>query len=253
MPKNDQIEFLRKKDFKFIKEISQGGTGKTILIQDEIINEVFVCKKYLPFFSEDKDIYFKYFIDEIKILHTVYHRNIVRVFNYYLYPEQKTGYIIMEFINGKTISEYLIENPDKIEDIFIQTIEGFRYLEEIKILHRDIRPENILISENGIVKIIDFGFGKSISFDTKNKSISLNWRYVPPIDFKEEIYDFRTEIYFIGKLFEEIIQEIKNINFKYSKIISKMILSNFENRIASFFEVYREIINVTSNENRPLT
>lgn len=248
MQKNSQIEFLRKKDYKFLKEIGQGGTGRTILIKDEIIDETFVCKKYSPFYEEHKNQYFEYFKNEIKILYSIYHINIVRVFNYYLYPEQTTGYILMEYIKGQSIDKYLFENPDKIEDVFKQTIDGFRYLEQTNILHRDIRPENILISDDGIVKIIDFGFGKRIDFSPKDKSISLNWRYAPPNEFANQVYDFKTEIYFIGKLFEEIITGIENIEFKYSKIISEMILADFDARIKSFFEIYREIIgNVNSD------
>ncbi|WP_445720484.1 protein kinase family protein [Flavobacterium sp.] len=242
MKKNSQIQFLRQKDYKYIDDIGQGGTGRTILIEDELINESFVCKKYSPYYEEDKEIYYQYFKNEIKILHRINHNNIVRVFNYYLYPEETTGYILMEYVKGKSINEYLYENPDKVLDIFNQTIEGFKYLEENNILHRDIRPENILVSENGIVKIIDFGFGKQIDFGKKSKSISLNWRYNPPKDFQEKIYDFKTEIYFIGKLFEEIILNIENIKFRYSETISKMILVDHNKRIDSFFDIYREII-----------
>lgn len=148
----------------------------------------------------------------------------------------------MEYVKGKSINEFLYDNPDKVLDIFNQTIEGFKYLEENNILHRDIRPENILVSGNGIVKIIDFGFGKQIDFGKKNKSISLNWRYIPPKDFEEKIYDFKTEIYFIGKLFEEIILNIENIEFIYSATISKMILNDHAKRIDSFFDIYRELI-----------
>lgn len=242
MKKNSQIHFLRQKDYKYIDDVGQGGTGRTILIEDELINESFVCKKYSPYYEEDKETYYQYFKNEIKILHRINHNNIVRVFNYYLYPEETTGYILMEYINGKSINEYLLQNPDKILDVFNQTIEGFKYLEENNILHRDIRPENILVSENGIVKIIDFGFGKQIDFGIKSKSITLNWRYNPPNDFKEKIYDFKTEIYFIGKLFEDIILNIENIKFKYSETISKMILIDHDKRINSFFDIYREII-----------
>jgi len=96
----------------------------------------------------------------------------------------------MDFIEGSEIQEYLKENPDKIDDIFIQTIYGFKYLEEVEILHRDIRPQNLLVSKNGIVKIIDFGFGKEIFFSTGfDKSITLNWRYAPPNEFEKQVYD----------------------------------------------------------------
>ncbi|NLE63026.1 MAG: protein kinase family protein, partial [Bacteroidales bacterium] len=65
------IEFVRTKDFRFINEIGQGGTGKTVLLKDEIIDETFVCKKYSPYYEEHKELFFKNFVDEIKILHKI--------------------------------------------------------------------------------------------------------------------------------------------------------------------------------------
>lgn len=247
MKKNNQIEFLRKKNYIFLDDIGQGGTGKTILIKDEIIDEVFVCKKYSPYYPEDKETYFNYFLDEIKILHQVYHKNVVRVFNYYLYPEQVTGYILMEFVKGQNINEFLLDNADKINDLFVQTIEGFAYLEENKILHRDIRPDNILVTNNGVIKIIDFGFGKTVDFDNPDNSISLNWRYPKPDEFAKKIYDTKSEIYFVGKLFEEILIEFENIDFKYFSTISKMV-SPYADRINSFFDIYREIVSQINTE-----
>lgn len=247
---NKIIEFLRAKDFKFIRNIGQGGTGKTVLLKDEYIDESFVCKKYSPYYEEHRDTFFKNFVDEIKILHKLYHRNIVRVFNYYLYPEQKTGYILMEYIHGQDIKEYLQNNPHRVNDIFVQTINGFNYLELNGILHRDIRPENILVSEDGFVKIIDFGFGKEINFDKDfDKSITLNWRYTPPTDFDNKFYDFKTEIYFVGRLFEEIIVENKIGNFSYSDILKDMTKVDFNNRIDSFLNINRRIL---SNESDSL-
>ena len=80
------IQFIRQKDYKEVRILGQGGTGQTRLIEDDIINAYFVCKKYSPYYPELKEKYFKNFVDEIKLLHTVYHKNIVRVFNYFLYP-----------------------------------------------------------------------------------------------------------------------------------------------------------------------
>lgn len=243
---NKLVEFLRKKDFKLVKSIGQGGLGKTVLLKDETIDEVFVCKKYSPFYEEHISQYFKNFIDEIKLLYKVYHNNIVRVYNYYLYPDKNTGYILMEYIEGLDIKSFCVENPHLIPDIFKQTISGFCHLESNSILHRDIRPENILISANGTVKIIDLGFGKKIEFEEDyGKSISLNWRYTPPADFENQIYDFKTEVYFVGKLFEEIITELEISNFKYKSILSKMVHIDFENRIESFNKIDRLI---TSND-----
>jgi serine/threonine protein kinase len=243
------IEFIRKKNYTRIRDIGQGGLGKTILLKDEIINELFVCKKYSPIYEEVIAQYFSYFIDEIKILHKLYHRNIVRIFNYYLYPESTTGYILMEYIQGASINAFLSENPDKLDDVFLQTVEGFMYLEEKRILHRDIRPDNILINEDGAVKIIDFGFGKFVNVALEDKSISLAWRYSVPSEFKKKVYDSRTEVYFVGRLFEEIIGNLGNVEFKYAALLKKMLCFEYDNRIVSFFDVYRETLIQSNSQN----
>lgn len=239
----DIIQFLRQKDFRYIKDIGQGGTGKTILLKDEIIDEVFVCKKYSPYFKEDSEKYYGNFVREIKILHTLFHTNVVRVFNYYLYPEKQTGYILMDYIRGDTISNFIAANPDRINEIFIQVINGFRYLAENEILHRDIRPENILVSDTGIVKIIDFGFGKQVFFhEDFDKSISLNWRYPVPAEFSNKIYNETTEVYFVGKLIEEIIGENKIENFGFPSTLKNMVLKKSEKRVPTFLSVQREML-----------
>jgi serine/threonine-protein kinase len=150
----------------------------------------------------------------------------------------------MEFVEGLNISEFLKKNPEKLNDVFNQVIEGFKYLEENNILHRDIRPENILISEEGNVKIIDFGFGKQIQFETDNdKSVSLNWRYAIPEEFTNMTYNSKTEVYFIGKLFEEIILENNFENFAYKTTLNKMIERSPLKRSGSFFNIERVMIN----------
>jgi serine/threonine-protein kinase len=99
----------------------------------------------------------------------------------------------MDYIEGDNIENYLLWSPEEINNIFSQTIDAFSYLESFNILHRDIRPKNILITKEKIVKIIDFGFGKQIMNPKDfNKSISLNWLYDTPDDFNQAIYDFKT-------------------------------------------------------------
>lgn len=246
--KEDIIRFIKSKEYKYLKEVGQGGTGRTILIKDETINERFVCKKYSPYFSECKTKYYEHFVNEIKILYKINHPNIVRVFSYHLYPEHTTGYILMEYIEGCNIDEYIKANPKAINDIFVQTISGFKYLEDNGIMHRDVRPGNILVSTDGIPKIIDFGFGKTTQETIDcTKSVSLNWAYSTPEEFINNIYDHKTEVYFVGKLFERLIGD-NNISqlFKYSVVLESMILPNPDNRISSFQEVVRNVASENS-------
>jgi serine/threonine-protein kinase len=181
-------------------------------------------------------------------MHKLFHKNIVRVFNYYLFPESITGYILMDYIDGTDIETYISENPEEINNIFGQAIEGFSYLESNNILHRDIRPKNILITKDNVLKIIDFGFGKRIVNNSDfEKSISLNWLYEKPLDFENSVYDFRTEIYFIGKLFEALIIDYDISGFRYNDLLKKMIAKSQDVRIESFSHVQEAIINDAYN------
>lgn len=236
------IEFIRVRDYEMIKELGQGACGKTVLLKDDIVDEYFVCKKYYPYDESVRQELFKNFVREIKLLHKIYHPNVVRVFNHYLYPEHYTGYILMEYVDGSDIEDYLKNAPEKTNEIFLQTIEGFRYLETNNILHRDIRPFNIMVSNSDHVKIIDLGFGKRIERSKDfDKSISLNLWCDPPNEFKNSVYDFTTEVYFVGKLFEKIIHENNIDHFEYLSLLNGMCKKDHSQRIDSFFEVDKEI------------
>ncbi len=238
------IPFIRSKDFVLVQELAHGSCGKTVLLKDETIDEYFVCKKYSPLDDAMKNELFDNFIREIKILYLLYHRNIVRIFNCYVYPEFKAGFIIMEYVKGKSIEDYLRVYPERINEIFTQVIDGFTYLERENILHRDIRPNNILVDDAGFAKIIDFGFGKQISLPGDyDKSISLNWWCdILPSEFKSHIYDFRTEIYFVGKLFESIIGENEIGAFNYRGILGTMTKVDYLKRIDSFQKINGAIL-----------
>lgn len=240
---NDIIKFTRQKDYELVKELGGGACGKTVLLYDRQIDEHFVCKKYSPYSDAVREELFKNFVHEIKLLHQINHSNIVRVFSYFIYPGNHLGYILMEHIIGSDISSYIRAYPENINQVFSQSVSGFCYLEEKQILHRDIRPQNLMVNDSGILKIIDFGFGKQINSSTDfNKSITLNWWCEPPEDFSEGSYNFSTEIYFLGKLFEKLILENKIEHFGYKPLLKKMCSMNPQNRIQSFIEIEKEMI-----------
>ena len=237
------ISFIKQKDYKNLKWLGEGSFGLTLLLEDETINEKFVCKKYSPLLGVDKEKYYKNFLNEIKLMYKINHNNIVRVFSYYMYEKYYTGYVLMEYIDGVSINKFLNEHPEFVDDIFEQVIEGFSYLESKKILHRDIRSSNILVDYMGYVKIIDFGFGKQTinSKDFDRSFSSLNWWCPLPDDFQHQIYDFKTEIYFIGKLFEKLINDNEITSFNYYQLLAKMCEVNPNKRISSFELIKRNI------------
>lgn len=238
------IEFDRKKHFKFIKPLGSGGTGDTHLFEDETTEMLFAFKKYAPKDINYIDEYYNRFVDEIKILFQISHPNIVRVYNHYLYPESKLGYIQMEYVDGLEIDRFETNIFGRQwDDIFSDVISAFKYLETNKILHRDIRPANILIDRNEHPKIIDFGFGKRLSKGDKAvNSVILNW---PVTELPAEVnqdgtYNHQTEVYFVGKLFKKLLRN-KDCEFKYDHILDKMIKVDPIERYSTFDAVVTEI------------
>ncbi|MBS7412509.1 protein kinase family protein [Pseudomonas syringae] len=235
---NQKIHFPLRRSFVLRAELGQGACGKTVLLHDDEIDEYLVCKKYSPLLDEWKKALYKGFVGEIKLLYSLHHINVVRVFNYMLYPEKYTGYIFMEYVEGTDIEEYLTQHPESTNEVFLQIIDAFAHLESRNILHRDVRPSNLMVTNDGIVKVIDFGFGKkaleSVDFD---KSISLNWWCELPTEFESQLYTHATEVYFVGKLFEKITLENAIFSFNHSALLEDMTKRSPHERIDSFARV----------------
>lgn len=241
---HSDIIFKKDKIFKPIEELGKGGQGETYLVKEEETDMLFAIKKYSPLTPNNSEENYSRFVDEMKILFKISHQNIVRIYNYYLYPELTTGFIQMEYIDGVSIDRYALEQSDElIEKIFLETLSAFEYLESINVLHRDIRPANIMIDKNNKVKLIDFGFGKILTgSENKENSVILNWPVtrVPEEVEQDKQYDHRTEIYYLGNLFEKLLKD-KLKNFKYKNVVYKMCEVKLEKRYETFKEITKQI------------
>lgn len=224
------IEFNRPQKYELIARLGRGACGETVHLRDTDMDIELVAKKYKPIVSRaDQPNVFsellRRFRDEARILHRVNHPNVVRVFNFFDYHDADTAYITMEYVSGSSIIEYLKEQPSSADRVFEGVVDGFYHLQEKGILHRDIRPQNILVESGGTAKIIDFGFGKDLGLEAnepEQKSISLNWWCEVPPEFSDEIYDFQTEVYFVGQLFQKAVHEAGLSEFKYRLLVGDM-------------------------------
>lgn len=239
MPLEYGQEIHFQNSFVYERELGKGGTGQTILVRDPSTNIYFAIKKFDPIDEPRREELYKRFTDEIAILTEIHNPNIVRLYTYYLYPQFLGGYIQMEYIKGSSIDVYCSAGRGSLEDLFIQAISGFLALEQHNVLHRDVRPQNILVSESGALKIIDFGFGKQLSSgETAADSVYLNW---PVTDLPEEIasggaYGFHSEVYFVGMMYAHLLRTTSR-PFKYQDILERMIQQDMTKRFRSFGEV----------------
>lgn len=152
----------------------------------------------------------------------------------------------MEYINGLEIDQFVpSDNTKNWNDIFYDAIDAFVTMEKQNILHRDVRASNFLITPDGELKIIDFGFGKlwQSAESLEDNSVLLNWPGTKPDEVLEHDYNHSTEIYYVGKLFEKVINN--DPEFRFSATLRKMILPNQDKRIGSFHEVLGEIANTS--------
>lgn len=249
------VPFLKQKDYIMVNNnLGDGSFGKTVLLQDPFIDELFVAKKYEPEYPEIKEKYYRNFLDEIKILYKLNHRNIVRVYNYYAYDELFTGYILMEYVDGINIEKYITEyngpwDPVSLDDLFMQLIDAFGYIEGHGIIHRDIREGNILIDINGTVKVIDFGIGKIfekvvISDDSLVSEINRAGSDTLPQEYYEGTYTSKTDMFYLAELFNRLLKSANDpdmLDFSYYDIINKMMEKRPENRYANFAVVKEAI------------
>lgn len=247
----DMVSFLKQKDYIMINNDLGGGSfGKAVLLQDPFIDELFVAKMYRPEFDDIKEKFYKNFLDEIKILYKLSHPNIVRIYNYYAYEKAYTGYIIMEYIDGETIEDFMVNyvpwQDITLDNVFIQLIDGFCYIENHGIVHRDIREGNILIDKTGIVKIIDFGIGKmlksslpQIQEDSLVDEINRQNSDTLPQEYYEGVYTSQTDMFYLAELFNRLMTGIDPalIDFSYQEILEKMINKNPIHRFQSFADV----------------
>lgn len=245
----DIVAFVKQKDYVMVNNnLGSGSFGQTVLLKDPFIDELFVAKKYEPYYESDRKEFFDSFLQEIKIMYKLNHKNVVRVFSYYPFESLYTGYILMEYIDGKRIDEYLDDpslwakgvDPDTI---FSQLIDGFAYIEERGIVHRDIRGGNILITRDGVVKIIDFGLGKTFSpIDTSDDSMAeiINRSGLDrlPNEYFEGKYDSQTDMFYLAELYNRLLRETHvDFLFSYDFVLQKMMELKKENRYVSFAEI----------------
>lgn len=203
--------------------LGQGGFGITYLAWDMDLNIKLAIKEYLPrdfatrslgetevsLYTGDSSRYFEEgrekFLEEARTLARFEeHPNIVSVRDFF--RENKTAYFVMSYIEGVTIKEYLKKAPDNKLDfstalaIMMPVMDALAEVHSIGILHRDISPDNIFITDKGIVKLLDFGAARqAIGEHSKSLSVVLKPGYAPEEQYRSKGNQGPwTDIYAVG-------------------------------------------------------
>ena len=198
--------------------LGAGGMGEVYLAKDTKLDRKVALKILPPEFAEDEDRMSR-FVREAKSASALNHPNIITIHE--IGESAGTHYIATEFIDGKTLSEYAKSNPLNFKsalEIAIQIASALDEAHSAGIVHRDIKPDNVMIRENGLAKILDFGIAKlsaplesdaeaatAIKSGTSPGMIIGTANYMSPEQAKGKVVDARTDIFSFGVVLYEMM------------------------------------------------
>ena len=190
--------------YEILEQIGTGGMSDVYRAKCHKLNRFVAIKVLKKEYSEDKTFVSK-FRAEAQAAAGLTHPNIVNVYD--VGDENGIYYIVMELVEGITLKKY-IEKKGKIPykeavSIAIQVAKGMQAAHSHHIVHRDIKPQNIIISRDGKVKVTDFGIAKAASSSTITSSTMGSVHYISPEQARGGYSDERSDIYSFGiTLFE---------------------------------------------------
>lgn len=190
--------------YEILEQIGTGGMSDVYKAKCHKLNRYVAIKVLKKEFSEDKTFVSK-FRAEAQSAAGLTHPNIVNVYD--VGDENGIYYIVMELVEGITLKKY-IEKRGRIPykeavSIAIQVAKGMQAAHTHHIVHRDIKPQNIIISRDGKVKVTDFGIAKAATSSTINSSAMGSVHYISPEQARGGYSDERSDIYSFGiTLFE---------------------------------------------------
>lgn len=194
--------------YKVTKKLGGGGMSRVYLAEDSILKRS-VAIKAIRIPSGEKEEAIKRFEREVHNLTQLSHDNIVNVFD--VTEDDENFYLVMEYIEGLTLSEYIQKNHpldvDTILNFINQIINGIKHAHDTKIVHRDIKPQNILVDKNQTLKILDFGIAKALSETTMTETNHVlgTVQYLSPEQARGDITDNGTDIYSMGVVLYEML------------------------------------------------
>ena len=194
--------------YEIIKTIGEGGMANVYLANDTILDRKVAIKVLRGDLSNDEK-FIRRFQREALSVSNLSHPNIVEVYD--VGEEDGQYYIVMEYIEGKTLKQLLKKRETltlpEVIDIMLQLTDGLAHAHESYIIHRDIKPQNIMILDNGLVKITDFGIAMALNTTqlTQTNSVMGSVHYLPPEQANGKSATVKSDIYSLGILMYELI------------------------------------------------
>jgi serine/threonine protein kinase/Flp pilus assembly protein TadD len=194
--------------YQIIEELGKGGMGKVYKVFDQEVQAKMALKLIKPEVSADKNM-IERFRNELKIARDISHKNICRMYD--LGREAGNYFITMEYVSGEDLKSFIRRSRKLVVGtaIFIakQVCEGLAEAHRVGVVHRDLKPGNIMIDKEGNAKIMDFGIARSISVKgITGAGVMIGTpEYMSPEQVEGKGVDPRSDIYSLGIILYEML------------------------------------------------
>jgi serine/threonine-protein kinase len=201
------VEGLLGGRYRLEQEIGRGGMGVVYLARDTQLDRP-VALKFLGTLMDGSDEYRQRFMREAKVAARVNHPNIVSIYD--ISATLGRAHIVMEYVQGSSLARHIREKgrltPREAVNIFMQACSALDAIHKAGIVHRDIKPDNVLIAKGGLVKLTDFGLAKAeTSRITAANVIMGTPAYMSPEQSRGLDVDARSDIYSMGLVLHEML------------------------------------------------
>ena len=194
--------------YKIVKSIGEGGMANVYLAWDTILERDVAVKILRGDLAEDEK-FIRRFQREANAASSLRHPNIVEMYD--VGEDNGKYFIVMEYVNGKTLKSLIKKrgalNLNESIDIMLQLTSGIACAHDSYIIHRDIKPQNVMILEDGRVKITDFGIAMALNSNelTQTNSVMGSVHYLPPEQASGNGSTIKSDIYSLGILMFELL------------------------------------------------
>lgn len=194
--------------YEVLKRVGSGGMADVYMAKDHKLNRNVAVKVLKSEYVEDEK-FLKKFETEAQAVARLSHPNIVNIYDVGI--EDGINYIVMELAEGITLKEYIRKkgylSPKETVEISTQIASAISHAHKNHIIHRDIKPQNILVSDTGIIKVTDFGIAKATSSNTVTSTATAmgSVHYISPEQAKGRFCDEKSDIYSLGITMYEMV------------------------------------------------
>ena len=194
------------KRYEVLSKVGAGGMADVYKGRDQMLNRYVAIKVLKKEFREDENFVRK-FRSEAQASAGLLHPNVVNVYD--VGEDRGLYYMVMELVEGITLKEYIEKkgrlSHKEVISIAIQMCSGIGAAHAAGIIHRDIKPQNIIISKDGKVKVTDFGIAKAVTSNTISTNAMGSVHYTSPEQARGGFSDQKSDIYSIGITLYEMV------------------------------------------------